>query len=48
MKPNVKVAEQFGNLTARAEYPAAHALLTKEAQKIHSPDEFKRTIEELR
>jgi hypothetical protein len=39
------VAKQFGNLIARTDYPAAHALLTQEAQKIHSSNEIRWTVE---
>jgi len=40
-----KVAEQFGNLIGKADYVAAHALLTKKAQAVHSPDDFKESVE---
>jgi hypothetical protein len=40
-----EVAEQFGNLIGKADYVAAHALLTKEAQGVHSPDDFKESVE---
>jgi hypothetical protein len=39
-----EVAEQFGNLIGRADYVAAHALLTKKAQAVHSPDDFKESV----
>jgi hypothetical protein len=47
MDTNITVAEHFGNLIAKSDYTAAHALLTKEAQKIHSPDDFKQTFEQM-
>jgi len=43
----VKIAEQFGNLIAKGNYWSAHALLTLEAQKIHSPHHFRWAIEEM-
>jgi hypothetical protein len=42
---NIEVAEQFGHLIAKADYAAAHALLTKEAQKIYSPEDLKAAVE---
>ena len=39
---NIEVAQQFGKLIAKADYRAAHALLTKEAQEAYSPEDFKK------
>jgi hypothetical protein len=36
----IKIAEQFGNLIAQADYTTAQSLLTQEAQKEHSPDDL--------
>ncbi len=44
MTTNIEVAEQFGRLIAKADYAAAHALRTKEAQKIHSPEDLKAAV----
>lgn len=44
---NTEVAEHFGKLIAKSDYAAAHALLTKKAQKIHSPDGFKQIFEQM-
>jgi hypothetical protein len=43
----ITVAKQFGNLVAGSDYPAAYALLTKEAQGIHSPSEIRWTVEAM-
>ena len=43
----IKVAEQFGNLIARADYASASALLTQEARKIHSADDIRWTVESM-
>jgi hypothetical protein len=45
MAAYTEVAEQFGNLIGTADYMAAHALLTKKAQAVHSPDDFKESVE---
>jgi hypothetical protein len=45
MVTNIEVAQQFGNSIAKADYAAAHALLTKEVWKIHSPEDFKSAVE---
>jgi hypothetical protein len=45
MTINIKVAEQFGHLIAKADYSAAHTLLTKAAQRTHSPEAFKAAVE---
>ena len=37
-------AQQFGDLIAKEDYSAAHALLTKEAQRVHSPDNFREAV----
>jgi len=44
---NIEVAQQFGKLTAKADYRAAHILLTKEAQQVYSPDDFKKLVEQM-
>jgi hypothetical protein len=43
----VKVAERFGKLIAKTDYPAAHTLLTNDAQKLYSPDDIRWTIEAM-
>jgi len=40
----IAVAQQFGDLIAKEEYSAEHALLTSEAQKISSPGDFKKAV----
>jgi hypothetical protein len=45
MPTYTEVAKQFGDLIAKSDYPAAHALLTKEAQAVHTPDDFKAAVE---
>ena len=51
MHPDVtaalKVAEQFGKLIAKMDYPAAHALLTQETQKVYSPCDIRWTVEAM-
>ena len=39
------VAKRFGNLVAGMDYLAAHALLTVDAQKLHSSNEIRWTVE---
>ena len=41
MPTYVEIANQFGDLIAKSDYEAAHALLTKEAQAVHTPEELK-------
>jgi hypothetical protein len=45
MTTNIEVAEQFGHLIAKADYAAAHILLTQEAQRTHAPEDFKVAVE---
>jgi len=40
MPTKVERAKQLGDLIAKEEYLAAYALLTKEAQEVHTPDGF--------
>ena len=47
MTINIEVAEEFGKLIARADYRAAHVLLTKEAQQVYSPEDFKKSVEQM-
>jgi hypothetical protein len=47
MTTYIQVAGQFGHLIAKADYTAAHAFLTEEAQKIHSPKDLKAAVEEM-
>jgi hypothetical protein len=42
-----QIAEQFGKLIAGENYAAAHGLLTKEAQKVESPEDFKQVVKEM-
>jgi len=43
----VRIAEQFGKLVAGTDYPAAHALLTQESQKLYSANEIRWTVESM-
>lgn len=45
MTTNIEVAEQFGHSIAKADYAGAHALLTEEARRIHSPEDLKEAVE---
>lgn len=47
MEPEIKIAEQFGNLIARSDYSAAHALLTQKAQSVYSAEGFKKSVEDM-
>ena len=47
MAINIEVADQFGKLIAKADYRAAHVFLTKEAQEVYSPEEFKKSVEQM-
>lgn len=47
MNINIEVADQFGKLIAKADYRAAHVLLTTEAQGIYSPEDFKKSVEQM-
>lgn len=44
---SIKIAEQFGNLIAQADYTTAQSLLTQEAQKEHSPDDLKESVQKM-
>jgi hypothetical protein len=44
---NIEVADEFGKLIAKADYRAAHVLLTKEAQQVYSPEDFKKSVEQM-
>ena len=44
---DTQVAEQFGQLIAKSDFAAAHRFLTQEAQKLHSPDELRKTFEQM-
>jgi hypothetical protein len=43
----ITVAKKFGNLVAVMDYPAAHALLTVDAQKVHPSNEIRWTVESM-
>ena len=47
MAINIEVAQQFGEVIAKADYKAAHGLLTKEAQQVYSPEDFKKSVEQM-
>ena len=34
-------------MIAKADYKAAHGLLTKEAQQVYSPEDFKKSVEQM-
>jgi hypothetical protein len=44
---NIEVAEEFGNLIAEEDYVAAHRLLTRGAQKVHSPAKLKKAVKTM-
>jgi hypothetical protein len=44
---NIEVAEEFGKLIAKANYVAAHRLLTRAAQKVHSPAKLKKAVKAI-
>jgi hypothetical protein len=44
MAIDTRVAEQFGRAVAEGDFAAAHALLTDEAQRSHSPEALKRAF----
>src|SRR2546428_5933277 len=48
MSAHVEVAKQFGDLLAKEDYVAARALLTTEAQALHSADDLKTRAEGMR
>jgi hypothetical protein len=43
----IEVARQFADHIAKADYAAAHTLLTKTARQMYSPDSFQRSFEEM-
>jgi hypothetical protein len=43
----IRIAEQFGQHIADADYSAAHSLLTKEAKQKYTPEGFKQSFEEM-
>jgi hypothetical protein len=47
MPTYTEVAKQFGELIAKRDYTAAHALLTQEAQAAYAPDDFKEAVESM-
>ncbi|MEB3188944.1 MAG: hypothetical protein VKL42_01200 [Snowella sp.] len=47
MSKIIEIAEQFGQLIVNADYPAAHLLLSQEAQKINSPETLKIAVEQM-
>jgi len=47
MTTNIEVAGQFGYFIAKADYTAAHNLLTQEAQKLYSSDDLKKSVEQM-
>ena len=47
MNTNIEIADKFGKLIAKADYIAAHGLLTKEAQQVYSPEDFKKSVEQM-
>jgi hypothetical protein len=44
---NIEIADKFGKLIAKADYRAAHSLLTKEAQQVYSSQDFKKSVEQM-
>ena len=46
MDANKKIAKQFGKFIAKSDFVAAHGLLTKGAQKRHSPDKLRKNFEQ--
>jgi hypothetical protein len=48
MSAHVQLAHQFGDLIAKEDYGAAHALLTTEAQVVHTAQEMRRRSEGMR
>ena len=45
MPTYTEIAKQFGDLIAKPDYAAAHALLTVEAQAANTPGDFKEAVE---
>ena len=48
MSAHVQLAKEFGDLIAKEDYVAAHALLTTEAQSVHTAQEMNRRSEGMR
>jgi hypothetical protein len=48
MPTYIEISQQFSDLIAKADYTTAHALLTKQAQMIHSADDLKRRAEGMK
>jgi hypothetical protein len=44
---NIEVAEEFGKLIAEEDCVAAHRLLTRGAQKVHSPAKLKKAVKTM-
>ena len=47
MPVDTRVALEFGHAIARCDYAAAHSLLTKDAQAIHSQESLKQSVDEM-
>ncbi len=47
MAVDTRVAEQFGLAVAKGDFAAAHALLTRDAQILHSPADLREAVEEM-
>src|SRR5690242_6688676 len=47
VKAAIEVARQFADHIAKADYAAAHMLLSKRAQQLYSPDGFRRSFEQM-
>ena len=47
MDIDTRVAEQFGKAIAQGDFAAAHALLTIQAQRSHSPGTLKQSVEHM-
>jgi hypothetical protein len=48
MSARIQLAQRFGDLIASEDYESAHKLLTKEAQRVHTPQEMKSHSEGMR
>jgi len=47
MDVDTQVAEQFGHAVAKGDFATAHALLTEEAQRIHSAEVMKQAVADM-
>ena len=47
MEDAIRISEQFGHYIAAADYAAAHALLTNNAQDKYTPEGFRRSFEKM-